>query len=403
MDFFEAIQRIGHTERKLESEWVYLDRALGRITSKVIHAPNSIPPFRASRWDGFAIHSEDTLAASEHNPVALGLLEDIIITAGSRKHVNVPLGTCAKIMTGGAIPPDCDTVVKQEDVKEAGGKILFAYHIDSGEGIIESGDIIKRGDVLVEAHTLITPYRLYALADSGVVTVPVFRRPRIAFMAIGDELSMPGEVPKPFQRYAGGKYYLSALAENLIGAQTVNLGVVKDDPQEIKEAITSCLDVHLLVTTGGTGHGVKDYIELVWQDLNVSVLFRSLPINLGASSKGGPWKEIPWLALPGVGSSGIVVFVEVLNKIAKTWYGWEKDVAIKIPAHLMDDVTDNNQSKVHCGFLGYIEWKGEETLFHPIKKGKRQDINGYILIPSMETIPKLGDKVLVTTLMAYKD
>lgn len=405
MDFYEALSKVKRVVRELQREWVFLDQALGRFCAMAIHAPMDIPLLPLSRWDGYALRSEDTIKASSNRPVCLELIEKVVITAGAPKEVVVSPGQCVRIMTGGVIPAGCDAVVKQEEVREEKGRIFVNFHLSPGDGVIRPGEMIPKGEVIAQKGMMISPYNLSLFAETGTTILPLFRRPRVGFLAVGSELAFPGAGIKPSMRYAGGQYFLASLARRIFGASTVNLGIAEDDPYEIEKAVDSARCLDLLVTTGGTGKGIKDHIEDVWKRLNVKPLFSKLNIRPGGTSKCGLLNNMLWLALPGGARSGVVIFAEILNEISLVWYDRRESMMPRLRVKFSGPEYGHTFGfcDTYCGFLGRIEKRDGELMFRFQKDALHRALNAYIILPPGEKPPLEGETVQATLLMSGWD
>ncbi|SFM61787.1 molybdopterin molybdotransferase MoeA [Thermodesulforhabdus norvegica] len=388
MDFYKALSTVKSFAEELEKEWVSLDRAPGRVCGSTIRASLSVPSSPLSRWDGFAVGSIDTATASVSRPVALEIVQSEPITAGSYTEPEVAPGRCAKIMTGGLIPPGCDAVVRYEDVTEREGRIFVRSPVSAGDGIIKTGQLIRKGQIITRKGTVISPYNLCILAETGAATLPAFRKPRIGILAIGDELLLPGERLDGPKRYAGGQYFLAGLAEKVFGAFVLNLGIVRDSPEEIEKTVKSVKCIDLLVTTGGTGKGTKDHIDALWKTLNVKELFSGLNIKPGKSSRCGIFNDTLWLALPGGAMGGVVIFTEVLNEIAKIWYDRREVLTprIRVEVSLTPDGNGFEPGSNYLSFLGFVERKDGEFMFRLQDDNIYRSVNAYIIVPPGENI-----------------
>ena len=142
--------------------------------------------------DGYAIHAAGCQAGTSLRVTGF-------IPAGGRPSPVVTAGCAVKIMTGAPIPAGCDAVVPVEDIVEAEGRVRLLSPIDPGQHIRRRGDDVARGDLVMAAGTLIRPPEISMLASLGRLTVPVYRRARVAIVSTGDELVEPGMALEPGQ------------------------------------------------------------------------------------------------------------------------------------------------------------------------------------------------------------
>ncbi len=379
MDFLQALDLIRENVSEVAGTEVHLTQALGRCLSTDLISRYDNPPFCLSKWDGFALNSKDTWGSTEENPVKLTMISSSSIFAGSRDGIVLKRGACVPIMTGAEIPRNADAVIKIEDSQIEKGSIIIKEPIASGSGVISKGSVWKRGNIIVRKGTFISPYYLHLVAELGYDHIVVYKRPRIAFLAIGDELVPPGESLPSAGRFAGGQYFLMGIAKRF-GCDVVDLGIVADDFASIVEKIRGTSGVDMIVTIGGTGKGVKDLIRLVWKQLGAKFLFSSLNIRPGSSSLCGVLNGKLWLSLPGGALGGSIIFCEVLNVLLQRLFALQDKVFFEIPVRVRCDLT--NFSEYYKGVWGAIRSVKSFIEFLPFEKTVRftDDFKGYILL-----------------------
>ncbi len=382
MDFLEALEAISGNIKRLELVEVSLEDALGRCVSSTVVSPYDNPPFSLSRWDGFALNS----GSIQNVPARLKAHSDFI-TAGDSIKIPISKRTCVPIMTGAIIPAGVDAVVKVEDVDVEGKDVIFKKAVRSGEGIIHRGKLWRQGSTIIHKGRVITPYLLHLLAESGYDKVQVYRKPRIAFLAIGDELVKPGSDLRPATRYAGGQYFLMGIAKTL-GCDVIDLGISPDDVSEIVAKLKSGFGADMIVTMGGTGQGIKDLVRSAWQRIGGSFVFSSLNIKPGASSSAGFISDRLWLALPGGSMGGGIVFLEILNVAFRKWFDRESGILGSLKARLSGELLAD--SNLYRGIWGHISSESEFIKFLPFSGsvGFTDNINGYIVLTPGANVEK---------------
>ena len=191
----EACELLIHRAPPRRVERVPLEDALGLILAEDLRAPESLPPFPRSGMDGYAVRSEDTRLATRENPVVLPLAG--VIPAGHPQEAELAPGTTVAIMTGGAVPPGADAVIRLEEVRVTPEGVRIFRHVPPMENVAPIGEDVKEGELLLEAGHQIRPQEINLLAALGILEVPVFARPRVGILSTGDELVAPHEAPGP--------------------------------------------------------------------------------------------------------------------------------------------------------------------------------------------------------------
>src|SRR5919202_2985126 len=242
---------LAHAE-PLGRETVELTRARGRFLAEDVTADADLPGLPRSSVDGYAVIAGDDSAELE-------VLEEV--TAGRLGSTHVRPGSAVRIMTGGTLPPGADAVVMVEEVEETNGRALLQHRPRRGENVHPPGMDLSRGQLVLARGTRIGPAEVGLLATVGCVDVPVFKRPRVAVLATGDELVEPHKVPPPGLVRDSNRFALIAAAEEA-GAEVVWHAHAADDEVRLERAMRDgleCADV--LLTSGGVSMGTRDLIK----------------------------------------------------------------------------------------------------------------------------------------------
>src|SRR5204863_5885976 len=189
MPVAEALARVlAHTD-PLDAVATPLADAHGRVLAADLPALRTQPPANVSAMDGYAVHSQDVASA----PVRLKLVGEV--AAGHPFQGAVGAGEAARIFTGGVLPPGTDTIVIQENTARDGDAVIVTTASSKGKHVRVEGLDFKRGEVLLAKGHRLTDRDLALAAAMNHPTVPVHRRPKVAVLATGDELVMPGTTP----------------------------------------------------------------------------------------------------------------------------------------------------------------------------------------------------------------
>jgi molybdopterin molybdotransferase len=278
LDFAETLARVLAQVRALPAESVPFAGALGRVLASDVQAPADDPTGAKSAMDGYALRAAETAAATDGAPLAFAA--QAVIGAGHVAHRPLPPGQAQRIMTGALLPAGADAVVKLEDTRGlADGPFAIRAPLAQGEHVIARGARWRAGQRLLVAGTAVSPEVLGLLAALGQAQVSVRRRPRVALLALGDELVPVGEPLGPGQLHVSNLYVLEALARRA-GAETVTLGIAGDDPAEITRRLATHVRApaeggcDIVLTLGGSHGGDFDYVEQVLGTLGTTLLVR---------------------------------------------------------------------------------------------------------------------------------
>jgi molybdopterin molybdotransferase len=248
----QALEAILAEARPLGRERVDLMHARGRILAEDVLADDDLPGLPRSSVDGYAVIAGDDAPAFE----VLGE-----VTAGRLAHAQVRPGTAVRIMTGGTLPPGADAVVMVEDVDEIDGTARMQHRPRQGENVHPPGMDLARGQHVLTAGERIGAAEVGLLATVGCVAVPVYKKPRVAVLATGDELVEPGLVPPPGSVRDSNRYALITAAEEA-GAEVTWHAHALDDEADLEQAMRDGLaSSDVLLTSGGVSMGTRDLIK----------------------------------------------------------------------------------------------------------------------------------------------
>lgn len=302
-----ALRILEHVDRQppLRSP---LDDALGSVLAEDIVSPLDIPPWTNSAMDGYAARSEDVRGASATHPVRLRVVEQI--PAGHFPARVLGAGECARIFTGAPLSSGADTVVRQEDTDEGTDLVTITADRDVKMNIRHAGEDIAKGATVLERGTALHAAQIGVLASLAMGQVMVYRRPRVAIMASGDEIV---DVDQPEEILAGRKiassntHTLIALVREA-GGIPVNLGIARDTPESVRTHLELAADADLLITSAGISVGDHDYLRDVLQAMGADLKFWRLRMRPGAPVGFGVLGTVPWIGLPGNPVSTMVTF-----------------------------------------------------------------------------------------------
>ena len=314
----EARQRILQQINAIES-WrkVALRDALGQVLHEDVISPLSVPPHANSAMDGYALRGEDL----KNDATSLRLIGSAFAGRPFAKSVNT--GECVRIMTGAIMPDGCDTVIMQEQAEVSNDRIILHGEHHSGENVRLAGEDIQTGAVVLSAGHRIIPADLGLLASLGLAELKVRRRIRVAFFSTGDELKSLGESLNPGDIYDSNRYTLFGMLKRL-NAEIIDMGVVTDSPDALRQALLQASkEADVVITSGGVSVGEADYVKQLLDELG-QVNFWKIAMKPGRPLAYGKIADTPFFGLPGNPVSVMVTFYQfvqpALHKLAGANY-----------------------------------------------------------------------------------
>lgn len=305
LTYQQALAHLLRMIHPLTAERLSLPAAAGRTLATDLVAPHPMPPFDQSLMDGYALRSADTRAATAKYPVRLALSHTL--TAGEVLQQPVLSRQAIRIMTGAPIPAGADTVTKLEDSEVQGHALVIRQPLSRGMHVQQRGAEVRRDTVILRAGACLTPQRLGIALALGIDSVAVIRRPRLAFVAPGDELLPPGARLQPGKKWCSNLYALEFRAQTLGGA-SISLGIIPDT----LEALTASLEQgrlgEIVVILGASGHGVHDFAGRAMANIGAELLFRGVAMSPGRSVAVAQHQHTLFFVLPGSPWAAFVCF-----------------------------------------------------------------------------------------------
>ena len=315
----EARERILAYFSRLEPERKPLLDALGQVLAEDVVAPFDIPPLDNTAMDGYAVRAADTGGAGEAAPVELRVIADL--AAGYVLETPVGPGEAVRIMTGAPVPPGADAIVPFEETDEAlrgineaarkAGSVRVLKAASPGANIRRRGEDVRAGSTVIPAGRVLRPSEIGVLASIGLTHVTVIRRPVVAILSTGDEITPPGEPLLPGRIYDANAYSVAALVRKYGGIPRI-LGIARDTVEDLTAKIRQGLDADMLVTSAGVSRGDFDVVkDVLAREGNIdfwTVRMRpGKPLAFGAFT-APDGRKVPHLGLPGNPVSSMVSF-----------------------------------------------------------------------------------------------
>ena len=385
------------------TEQVPLDRALGRVLAEDIASPVDVPGFDRSNVDGWAVRAADTFGATEHTPRRLRRLAEVVVM-GALPAGTVSPGAAMAIPTGGVVPRGADAVVMVEHTREEGEDLLVTRAVTPGRMVTYAGTDIASGEIVLRARDALTSRETGVLAAVGLAFAPVFARPRVAILSTGDEIIAPGAPMAAGQIYdSNGVILADAVREQ--GGEPVPMGIIPDDPAQLRDAVTRALAAaDLVLLSGGTSKGPGD--------LNVRALEEALGppgiVAHGVALKPGKplclavsdGKAV--VVLPGFPTSAIFTFHEFVAPVIRALAGRDERETARVTARLPFKIT-SEMGRTEYLLVRLTEDARGATVAYPIGKGSGSvttwsQADGYVVIPRQIELVDEGEEVTVLAL-----
>ncbi|MDP2157869.1 MAG: molybdopterin molybdotransferase MoeA, partial [Nitrospirota bacterium] len=270
---------LGHLEEKrTRKRAVKIWESLGMVCAEDIVATDDLPAFARSTVDGYAVRAEDTFGATETMPAYLNLSREIFM--GEPADFMLVDDTANKIPTGGMLPARADAVVMFEHVQVIDSRMLEVMKsVAPGENVIQAGDDLKRGEVVVSKGHCMRPADIGAVAGIGVTELKVFEKPVVSIISTGDEIIPADQTPSLGQIRDTNSYVIAGMVTQA-GGVPKRKGIFSDDYKAIRDAVEDAMkDSDVIAVSGGTSVGTKDMIARVIEDIgNPGILFHGLSL-----------------------------------------------------------------------------------------------------------------------------
>lgn len=290
-----------------ESQTIPLLQAAGRITANPVTSPMDVPGFDNSAMDGYAVRMAD-IAAGGALPVAGKAF------AGQPFSGEWPAGTCVRIMTGAPVPPGAEAVVMQEETEVTESGVRFNAAVKKGQNIRLRGEDIRSGAAVLPAGKKLTAAELPLIASLGIADVTVQRRVRAAVFSTGDELQLPGQKLAEGQIYDTNRLAVHLMLDQL-GCEVIDLGIIKDDPDALRDAfIEADQQADVVISSGGVSVGEADYTRQLLEELG-EVGFWKLAIKPGKPFAFGRLQNSWFCGLPGNPVSAALTFYQLVQPL----------------------------------------------------------------------------------------
>jgi molybdopterin molybdotransferase len=283
-----------------EMETISLMTATGRILAQSVTSNVDFPHWDNSAMDGYAVRAADVVTA----PVTLTVVEEI--PAGVQPQQRLEPGQAARIFTGAMLPEGADTIAIQEEATRDGDRVTLHTAPRPQAFVRHQGEFCQRGDALLTPGTPIGPAEIAVLATAQAAKLTVYRRPKVAIFSTGNELVPPDGILQPGQIVDSNQYALAAFVSQQ-GAIPLPLGIVPDDPQQLRATIQSAIaQADIVLSTGGVSVGDYDFIDQLLTELGGEIHIQSVAVKPGKPLTVATFPGCLYFGIPGNPVSALV-------------------------------------------------------------------------------------------------
>jgi len=305
-------------EPRIKSEVTPIQNALGRILSRDIIARRYLPSTDVSIMDGYAVRSEDVQNASDENPAILNVIGESKL--GSLCRFKVRSGQVVALATGSMVPVGADSVaIVEQSTALTGEKVAIKRSTSKGQNVSKKGEAVSPGQVVLSKGRHLRPEDIGVLRALGVPRVRVVRKQRVAIISTGNELTNSHSERDLAKVVDTNRPILSAMVQN-IGAEPVDLGIVRDDPNRILSALKTGIRLaDVVLVTAGSSVGRRDLVPKCIESLGKpGILVHGIAMRPAMPTGLAIINDKPVVSLPGFPVSAIIAFrVFVRPLIAK--------------------------------------------------------------------------------------
>ena len=281
--------------------------ALGRVLAEDVVSPLNVPQHDNSAMDGYAVRFADLKSDGETTLSIIGTS-----FAGKPFEGTAGPGQAVRIMTGAVIPAGADTVIQQERAKASSEQVAVMPVPKKGTNTRSAGEDLRAGEAALKRGQPVRPAEIGMMASLGIGEVAVYRKLRVAFFSTGDELVAVGSMLGPGQIYDSNRYTIYGLLVRL-GCEVLDMGVIRDTPQDVERAFNAAAQAaDVVITSGGVSVGEADYVKQILDRLG-EVLFWKIAMKPGRPLAYGRIGNAHFFGLPGNPVAVMVTFYQFVR------------------------------------------------------------------------------------------
>lgn len=400
--FYDAIDL-----KCIPSENISLRESLYRVLSEDVVARDHVPNFDRAAVDGYAVRAQDTLGASTTTPFVF----DVIASAeiGHVSNASVYGQQSVKIATGAPLPQGADSVIMVEHTEKISVHRIEIYRsLHPGENVSVRGEDVKQGETILFRGTILRPQDVGMLAALGRKEVKVVKKPTVAVFSTGNELIEPGDSIEVGRVFDSNRPALMAMVKDL-GGEPVDLGIVCDDLEAIRSRIVKGLAHDLIIISGATSVGEKDFTPEAVNSLGQpGVLVHGIAMRPGRATALAALGKKPIVLLPGFPVSAMIAFEVFVKPLILKMLGASPEqmerrtvvayVSRRIPSSL------GNRTFVRV----VVKKMGEKYVIEPLRTSGSGILSslvkadGFVILPENKEGLEEGERVEVILLRSMR-
>ena len=394
MSLEQALEQILNSIAPIEDvETLGIMDAFGHILAESIHSPLNVPPYQNSAMDGYAVRSADLPASGETTLELIGTS-----WAGTPFAGEVGKKQCVRIMTGAKMPAGADTVIMQEDVQKNDQHITIGDSHKAGQHVRHIGEDIREGDEVLQPGKLLKAAELGLLASLGIAKVQVRRPLKAAFFSTGDELRAVGEPLEEGQIYDSNRYTIFGMLKGL-GVEIHDLGVIRDQREDVEAAFTRAAELaDIVFTSGGVSVGDADFVKQTLEKLGTVNLWK-IAMKPGKPLAFGRINKAYFFGLPGNPVSAMATFYQVALPALHKLMGQAAQAPLQLKLRCLDRLKKRpGRIDFQRGILDYED--GELVVRGVGAQGSHilssmSRANCFIILPAEQGTVEAGSRVEV--------
>ena len=387
-----------------QAERILVLESYGRVLYENIISGINIPMYDSSHMDGFAVLARNIKHVSNSGPVTL----KIVRSAGLEKVPNRVLqtGEAHKIFTGGYLPPGADTVVPVEYTQKSNGKVEILASLPKGSFVSRVGKDVRRGCVLLKRGDILRAQDVALLAKVRVTRMHAFRKPKVAMIPTGDELTDNINEIRKGKILNTNSHIISRLVQEG-GGVPFDLGVTPDNVNKLTKKIRFALEkTDIIITSAGSSVGESDVVEQSINSLGrPGVLAHGVKLDRGRVAGVGVLNGKPIIMLPGPIQGSVNAFIVFVRPLIQYLSGLPEYDGLRIPG-ILTEKWEARKKFSNFTKIAYVKaWlssdgnlmatpiTGETAIMTVLTKA-----NGYLLLSEKTTSIEAGEKVFINVL-----